>query len=222
MSRILDLLAGHGVLVLFVVVLVEQLGLPLPALPWILAAGALVANGQLNAFSLIAAILLACLIADAFWFWLGRHGGARVLRLLCRISWRPDSCVRRTRDLFDKYGVWGLVVAKFVPGLSTVIRPLAGMSGMRLAKFLLFDAVGSLLSGGSLLLLGVVFRHQLDQLLSALARIGNGGLFAVLGLVTAYLGFRYLQRRRLLQKLRVQRITVDELRRRQVQRLFNR
>ncbi len=216
MNRILGLLTGHGVLVLFVVVLVEQLGLPVPALPWILAAGALVANGQLHPLPLIAAILLACLIADTLWFWLGRRGGERILRLVCRVSWRPDSCVHHTRNLFDKYGLWGLVVAKFVPGLSTVIRPLAGMLGTGVAVFLLFDAAGSLLSGGSLLIVGAVFHHQLDQILTALAKLGNGGLIAMAGAVTAYLGVKYRKRRRFLRRLRLPRISADDLRRRQV------
>lgn len=216
MSQILSLLVKHGGLVLFAVVLLEQLGLPLPAVPWILAAGALAANGQLHPTPALAGILLACLIADALWFGLGRRDGARVLRMLCRISLQPDSCVRRTQDLFDRYGMRGVVVAKFLPGLSTVIRPLAGMSGVGLRRFLLFDGLGSLLYGGGFLLLGAVFRHQLDRVLAALAGLGNDGLVAVAGLVAVYVGFKYFQRRRLLRQLRVARITADELRRRQL------
>jgi membrane protein DedA with SNARE-associated domain/rhodanese-related sulfurtransferase len=216
MSQILSLLVRHGGLVLFAVVLLEQLGLPLPALPWILAAGALAANGQLRPMPALAGVLLACLIADAIWFGLGRRGGPRVLRMLCRISLQPDSCVRRTQDLFHQYGMRGVVVAKFLPGLSTVIPPLAGMSGVGLRRFLLFDGLGSLLYGGGFLLLGVLFRHQLDRVLAALVSLGNGGLVAVAGLVAVYVGFKYLQRRRLLRQLRGARITVDELRRRQL------
>ena len=215
MSQILSLLVRHGGLVLFAVVFLEQLGLPLPALPWMLAAGTLVASGQISPLPALACILLACLIADALWFGLGLRGGPRVLRMLCRISLQPDSCVRRTQDLFDQYGMQGVVAAKFLPGLSTLIPPLAGMSGVRLRQFLLFDAVGSLLYGGGFLLLGAVLRHQLDRVLAALVSLGNGGLVAVAGLVAVYVGFKYLQRRRLLRQLRVARITVGELRRRQ-------
>jgi membrane protein DedA with SNARE-associated domain/rhodanese-related sulfurtransferase len=216
MTQLISFLAEHGGWVLFAVVLVEQLGLPLPAVPWLLAAGALTANGQFNPLSALSGIVAACLIGDSIWFELGRRGGPRVLKILCRVSLQSDSCVRRTHDLFDRYGMRGVVAAKFLPGLSTVIPPLAGMSGVRWRRFLFFDAVGSLLYGGGFLLLGVLFRHQLDQFLSLLVRLGNGGLALVAGAVAAYVGLKYFQRRRLLRQLRMARITVDELHRRQL------
>ena len=216
MTQLLSILAQHGGAVLFGVVLVEQLGLPLPTMPWILAAGALAANGQLNPAPALAGVVAACLIADSIWFGLGRRGGPEVLKLLCRVSLQPDSCVRRTHDLFDRYGMRGVVAAKFLPGLNTVIPPLAGMSAIRWWRFLLFDALGSTLYGGSFLLLGVLFRHQLDQFLSLLVRLGNGGLALVASAAAGYVGFKYFQRRRLLRRLRVARITVEEVRRLQL------
>jgi membrane protein DedA with SNARE-associated domain/rhodanese-related sulfurtransferase len=216
MSQILLFLAEHGGVVLFVVVLVEQLGLPLPSLPWIVAAGAQASNGQINLLAGLAGIVAACLIADAIWFELGRHGGARMLKTLCRLSLQPDSCVRQTWDLFDRHGMRSVVVAKFVPGLSMIVPPLAGISGVRLRRFLFFDAIGSLLHGGVFLLAGVLFRHQLDRLISALARLRDGGLVLLAAAVAGYVGFKYFQRRRLLRQLRVARIAADEVRRRQL------
>ena len=116
------------------VAFVEQLGIPLPAGPWLLAAGALAAVGRINWLAALAATTFSSLLANLIWFYLGRYGGHRVLNLLCRISLEPDSCVRRTQDVFTRYGMRGVVVAKFIPGLSTLAPPLAGSSGVRLAN----------------------------------------------------------------------------------------
>jgi membrane protein DedA with SNARE-associated domain/rhodanese-related sulfurtransferase len=216
MTELLSLLAQHGSGVLFIAVLIEQLGLPLPALPWILAAGALAANGYVHPAPALAGIVAACLMADSIWFGLGRRGGPRVLKLLCRVSLQPDSCVRRTHELFDRYGMWGVVAAKFLPGLNTVIPPLAGMSAIRWQRFFIFDAIGSSLYGGSFLLLGVLFRHQLDQFLFLLVRLGNNGLALVAAAVAGYVGLKFFQRQHLLRRLRVARTTAEEVRRRQL------
>ena len=187
------------------------MGLPLPASPWLLAAGALSAIGKFSLLSGISIALLACLIADIIWFYLGRHRGNQVLGLLCRISLEPDSCVRRTQNVFTRYGVRGLVVAKFVPGLSTVAPPLAGMSGMNFAHFLFFDGFGSLLYGGSFLLLGYFFSNQIQQIVEALASVGASALRLVVAVVIGYIAFKYWQRHRLLRELRMARVTVGEL-----------
>jgi membrane protein DedA with SNARE-associated domain/rhodanese-related sulfurtransferase len=215
MKEILDFLVRHGALVLFAAVLVEQLGLPIPAAPWLLAAGALSASGQFNALSALAVTVLACMIADSIWFYLGRHSGNRVLRLLCRITLEPDSCVRRTQDVFARYGMRGVMVAKFLPGLSTLIPPLAGGSGVSAPRFLFFDGVGSLLYGGCFILLGGLFSHQLEQVMSALSGLGSSALILIGGLAAAYIGYKYFKRHRLLQELRMARITVDELHKKQ-------
>src|SRR5260221_2509982 len=158
-------LIRHGLPVLFAVVFVEQIGLPIPALPVLLAAGALSAAGKFSLLLGIVVTMIACLIADAFWFYLGRYRGNQVLNFLCRISLEPDSCVRRTQNVFTRYGLRGVVVAKFVPGMSTVAPPLAGMAGVPVGQFLLFDGLGALLYGGSLPCLGYLFSNQIEQIL---------------------------------------------------------
>src|SRR2546428_14136846 len=120
-----------------------MMGLPVPAVPWLLAAGALSTSGKLNPLVAISATAAACLTADSIWFYLGRHRGGQVLSFLCRISLEPDSCVRRTQNVFTRYGMRGVMAAKFLPGVSTLVPPLAGMSGVSSGRFLLFDGVGS-------------------------------------------------------------------------------
>src|SRR6266487_5696115 len=157
-------LIRHGLPLVFATVFVEQMGLPIPALPLLLAAGALSAAGKFSLLTGIMATVIACLIADAFWFYLGRYRGNQVLKFLCRISLEPDSCVRRTQNVFTRYGLRGVVAAKFVPGMSTVAPPLAGMSGVHVGQFLLFDCFGALLYGSSLLCLGYLFSNQIEEI----------------------------------------------------------
>jgi membrane protein DedA with SNARE-associated domain/rhodanese-related sulfurtransferase len=212
MNETLEFLIRHGAVVLFAAVFVEQVGVPLPAVPWLFAAGALIGAGKMNWFVALGPALAGSLLADVIWFYLGRHYGHRVLGLLCRISLEPDSCVRRTQNVFTRYGIQGLVAAKFIPGLSTLAPPLAGNSGTSIARFLFFDGIGSLLYVGGFLLVGVLFSRQLEAIMAALAGLGAGALGLVAGLVALYAGYKYLQRHRLLRELRMARITVDELR----------
>jgi membrane protein DedA with SNARE-associated domain/rhodanese-related sulfurtransferase len=211
MNETLEFLLRHGAAVLFVVVFVEQMGLPLPAAPWLLLAGASAVTGKLNWLAALGAATLGSVVADVIWFYLGRYRGQSVLRILCRISLEPDSCVRRTQDVFTRYGMRGVIVAKFIPGLSTLAPPLAGSSGVSASRFFFFDGLGSLLYAGSFILLGVLFGHQLEQIIAALATLGNGALGALIGLVALYAGYKYFRRRRLLNELRMARITVHEL-----------
>src|SRR5207247_4571457 len=122
-----------------------------------------------------------------------------------------DSGVRRTQDVFTRYGMRGVVAAKFVPGLSTLAPPLAGISGVGAPRFFFFDGAGSLLYAGSFILAGALFSHQLEEVIAALASLGSGALGVVVGLAALYIGYKYFQRRRLLRELRMARITVDEL-----------
>src|SRR5437879_5914392 len=215
MTETLGFLVRHGPAVLFAAVFVEQMGVPLPAAPWLLAAGALAATDNINWFAALAAATFGSLLADVIWFYLGRYGGHRVLDLLCRISLEPDSCVRRTQDVFTRYGMRGVVLAKFIPGLSTLAPPLAGSSGVSAPRFFFFDGAGSLLYGGGFLLVGILFSHQLEQVIAAFASLGGSALALAAGLAALYVGYKYFQRHRLLRELRMARITVDELHQKQ-------
>ncbi|MHB8519930.1 MAG: DedA family protein/thiosulfate sulfurtransferase GlpE [Limisphaerales bacterium] len=215
MNETLDLLVRHGIAILFAAVFIEQIGIPLPAAPWLLAAGALVGAGKMNWLLALGAAASSSLLADLIWFYLGRNYGNRVLCFLCRISLEPDSCARRTQNLFVRNGMRGLVVAKFIPGLSTLAPPLAGSMGVTVPRFLFFDGLSSVLHGGGFILAGVLFSQQLEQVINALAGLGRSAFGVLAGLVALYFAYRYFQRHRLLRELRIARITVDELHERQ-------
>ena len=212
MSEALEFLIRYGAIVLFAAVFLEQIGVPLPAAPWLLAAGALAGAGKMNGLVAIVVAIVASLLADLIWFYLGRHYGSRVLGILCRISLEPDSCVRKTSNLFTRYGLPGLIPAKFIPGLGTLGPPLAGYSGASIPQFLLFDGVSALLHEGCFILLGVLFSRQLQQILDALGRMGGDAVAVLAGLAALYIGYKYFQRQRLLHELKMARITVEELR----------
>src|SRR5215472_10078284 len=127
MSDTLQFLARHGYIVLFVSVLAQQLGIPLPSTPFIVAAGALAHTGQLSFGAALFVAFVAAMIADLVWFEIGRLRGIRVLQFLCRISLEPDYCVRRTENTFARCGPKTLIVGKIVPGISAVATPMAGV-----------------------------------------------------------------------------------------------
>lgn len=215
MNEILHFTAHYGLLLLFVVVFIEQLGAPLPSPPFLLAAGGLAGAGKMNALLALLLATVGSLLADSVWFYLGRARGSRILKLLCRISIEPDTCVLRTENVFVRYGMRGVVFAKFIPGLGTVMPSLAGMYGVGIRRFLAFDGLGSMLYCGCFLLLGVLFSNQLQRVADALDRLGHGALVVLGALFVAYIAFKYIQRQRTLKKLQTARITVEELRQRQ-------
>jgi membrane protein DedA with SNARE-associated domain/rhodanese-related sulfurtransferase len=211
MDATIQFLLRHGYIVLFFWVLAEQAGLPFPVLPLLLAAGSLAAVGKLNMTAAVLISVLACIVADVAWYAIGRRFGANVLRWMCRISLEPDSCVRRTKSVYTRHGEYTLAVSKFVPGLSAVLAPLSGVTGLRFSRFLLFDGAGAFLWSGTYLLVGYMLSRQLTMIAHYGMRMGEG-FFALLaaGLVV-YILVKYIQRRRFMKTLRGARIEAQEL-----------
>jgi membrane protein DedA with SNARE-associated domain len=212
MQVLLEFLVRHGYAVVFVWVLVGQAGLPLPAIPVLLAAGALAGTGKLSLAAVLAVSVVASSISDALWFVVGRRAGSRVLALLCRVSLEPETCVRRTESTFARRGALTLVVAKFVPGLNTAAPPLAGTIGMSWRRFLLFNGAGALLWSATFALPGFLFADRLEQIADHAALTG-AWLFGILvALVAAFLLAKVVRRYLFLRRLRIARIAPHELR----------
>jgi len=214
LSETLDFILRHGYSVLFAWMAAEQLGLPIPAIPLLLAAGALAGSQRLSLALILLVSVVASLLADTLWYELGRRRGVQVLNFLCRISLEPDSCVRKTEQMFGRYGVRSLVVAKFIPGLSTAAPPLAGIFGMRLPRFLLFAGVGALLYAGTFAGIGYLFSAQLERMAGMALRLGEWAILLIGAALAAYVLTKFWQRRRFLRVLRVARITPEELKER--------
>ena len=214
MHSTLEFVLRHGYTLVFLVVLMEQAGLPIPSLPILLAVGALAGAGKMSLPLALGLAVMASLIADFVWYELGRLRGHSILSLLCRISLEPDSCVRRTENVFAQRGARSLLFAKFIPGLSTVAPPLAGLLRMRLWRFFTWDAAGGLLWAGTYAGVGFIFSAELDRVVVYLQHLGSGLLVLLFGCLGAYLGFKYYQRQRFIRALRIARITPEELKRR--------
>jgi membrane protein DedA with SNARE-associated domain len=211
MHGMLEFLLRHGYLLLLGWVFAEQAGLPLPSVPLLLAAGVLAGAGKLSFATCLLLSVVAAMSADTMWYQLGRAKGIGILQWLCKVSLEPDSCVRRTEGVFEKHGASSLLVAKFLPGLSTVATPLAGVFQMRFNRFLLFDGLGSLLWGSTFLGLGYVFSGQIERIAQQAATLGGGMVLLLVGGLAAYIGYKIIARKKFLRDLRIARITVDEL-----------
>jgi membrane protein DedA with SNARE-associated domain/rhodanese-related sulfurtransferase len=211
MHTTLQFLIQHGNLVLPALVFAEQIGLPFPATPFLLGAGALAGRGYVSFWACLFLATLACILADGLWFMLGKKKGISVLQFLCRISLEPDSCVRRTEGVFSKQGPRSLLIAKFIPGLSTVAPPLAGIIHMRKRRFLLWDSIGALLWSGAFLCLGYIFSEQIEVVAERAASLGSGLLVMIIGALVGYIAYKFIARQKFLRELRISRITSTEL-----------
>jgi membrane protein DedA with SNARE-associated domain/rhodanese-related sulfurtransferase len=207
------LIERHALALVFANVLLEQVGLPIPAMPTLVICGARAAEGRISALAVLCLAFLACMIGDGLWFLAGRLYGRRVLRFLCGISLSPDSCVRQTQTQFERWGGVTLVAGKFIPGLSTVAPPLAGAMRYGWARFTLLNSLGILVWAGLAIGAGMLFHAQVNALLAWLEDLGQAAFGLVVAVLCAYVAFKWWERRRLYKTLRVARITVDELRR---------
>lgn len=210
-SKIVALLVRHGTPLVWLNVFLEQIGLPIPAVPTLVVAGALSRDGKLSSTMILTGSVLASLAADWTWFMLGRRMGYRVLKTLCIMSLSPDTCVRDTEARFERWGMRSLIIAKFVPGFSTVAPPLAGATGQKTSTFLLYDGIGALLWAGMAVAAGHVFHNAVDRMLLTLESMGWWAIVLVVAVLLLTIFYKWWQRMRLLKKLRLARIRPDEL-----------
>lgn len=213
MNHLLDLLQYYGLAFVFINVLALQAGLPVPAYPTLIVTGALASRGFYSLPALLATAVVASLIADLGWYSVGRRVGSPVLRTLCKISLSPDSCVRQTESIFTRWGAQSLLVAKFIPGFASVATAMAGVLRVSIWRFIPADAIGAMLWSGVAIALGYVFRNAIDDVLYALQQMGKIGFSLIIAVFLAYLFWKWLQRKRFIRQLIMDRITVDEVRR---------
>jgi membrane protein DedA with SNARE-associated domain len=206
MQGTIHFLLAHGYLVVFIWVLFEQAGAPIPTIPLFLAAGALAGQGKLSFTGAIALAVAGSLIADSLWYIFGRLHGASVLTRLCKISLEPDSCVRLAEDRMARHSAYSLLVAKFVPGLNLAAPPIAGMTRMSVPRFVALDVVAAALWASVYSGLGYAFSGQLVRIADYGLRLGTALFGLLVAAFALYLAAKYRERRGVLHSLRTERI----------------
>lgn len=214
MHELQPLIQQHGLTLLFFNVLLEQLGLPIPAYPALIVAGALALQGSgVPLGQALAVAVFACLIADLIWFCAGRRYGGFMLRSVCKVSLSPDSCIRQSQSLYLRIGPRALLISRFLPGASALTTTMAGMTRTPLPRFLAYDCAGAALWAGSALMLGSIFSSAVDRILDWLTDYASVGVAALLGAFALFIAWKLWQRFSLLKRTaRIPRISVDELR----------
>jgi membrane protein DedA with SNARE-associated domain/rhodanese-related sulfurtransferase len=206
-----ETVAHLGPPILFLLVLLQQAGVPYPITPVLIVAGAVSVHGHLPAAAVIGLAVAAALIADLAWYAAGYRLGGRALKALCALSLSPDSCVSDTERWFGRFGTRVLVVAKFVPGLGLVSTAMAGVVRARLEGFVLYDVVGNLLWAGTAVCVGILFHDAVGDILSWLAQFGYWGVALIAAALAGFIAVKLLKRRALIRELRLSRISVAEL-----------
>lgn len=203
--------AHYAYAILFLWVLVEQFGVPIPSLPVLLTAGTISATHRISFPISVLSVVLACLIADSVWYFLGRRYGNTVLKLLCKLSFEASTCVTKTEGYFQRRGASTLLFSKFLPGLGTVAAPIAGQTGMRYGRFVVYDFGGSLLWALAYITAGYFFGDLAMRSGAFFAILGH---FAVALFVISVMGLmlqRFWKQRRFLQSVRSMRLEPAEL-----------
>jgi membrane protein DedA with SNARE-associated domain/rhodanese-related sulfurtransferase len=211
MHPVLGLLEHHTYLLLFGWVLIEQGGLPIPSVPVMLAAGTMSAAHHLHLAYALPLVMLACLISDSAWYFLGQRYGGRVLDILCRFSLEAATCVSRTEGTVVKRGATTLLFAKFVPGLSTMAAPIAGQAGITYSKFVVYDMAGTVIWAGAWLFAGRFFGDLAKRSSDFFGMLGHFGIGLVVLMVAAVVIYRLVKRRQFLVELRGLRLEPAQL-----------
>lgn len=211
MTDMLSIMAHHGYALIFVLLLAEAAGLPVPASIALVAGGAAIASHALVGSSVLPVAIIALLLGDSAQFWLGRAMGWSLLGFLCRMSMNPETCMLRSAESFYKRGKVTLIIAKFIPGINTMAAPLAGSMKMRFEQFLRFDFLGSLLYSVTYLSVGYLSRDFLAATLRGFNAAGRAMEGIVITAIAIYAIYRIAQFQKYREYEVIPRIQVQEL-----------
>jgi membrane protein DedA with SNARE-associated domain/rhodanese-related sulfurtransferase len=211
MDALLHVIEAYGLWVVFLCVVLDQGGLPLPAYPVMIVTSGLAVDTHTPVWPILLVAIAATVAADLLWYAGGRRFGAALLRLMCRISLSPDSCIGRTRRLYGRWGAPSLILAKYIPGFAAVATTLAGETHTSLRRFLVYDAIGAALWAGGAIALGAIFHEAVESVLTELEQLGHYALIVLCAALALFVAGKWWQRHRFLASIRMARITPGEL-----------
>ena len=211
MNSLIELVQAYGLWIIFLITLFQSIGLPLPAFAILIVTAAVTPTKAVDIVSLLMTASFGSLTGDIILYFAGKRLGTSILGKLCRISLSPDSCVKSSGDLFNRYGPPALTVVKFVPGLSTLAPVVAGVYAMPIFSFIVFSLIAAAFYSTAAVSLGVLFRHEISSLIATLTEFGKVGIFIVIISFGIYLFAKWLQRYRLIRQFKTDRVTVNDL-----------
>jgi membrane protein DedA with SNARE-associated domain/rhodanese-related sulfurtransferase len=190
MNDLLSLIVHHGYIVICLVVFAEAIGVPVPGALALVAGGAAVASGRLYGPAAALFAVIAMLLADSLLYFLGSYTGWTILKFMCRISIDPETCVLRAAESFYKRGRPTLLIAKFIPGVSTLAAPLAGSMKMPFFQFMGLDFLGvtayALVYGA----VGFIFRDFVASIINGFRAAGHAVEMVIIVAVFAFIAYR--------------------------------
>lgn len=211
MDTLLHIIESYGLWVVFFCVLLDQGGLPFPSYAPMIVTAALAVDKNESLWPVLLVATVAALIADLAWFMGGRRFGNQLLRLMCRVSLSPDSCVGMTRNIYARWGAPSLILAKYIPGFAAVSTTLAGESGTSVRRFILYDGIGAVLWAGGAVALGGVFHKAVEAVLVQLDQLGQLALLLLIAAIALFVLIKWWQRQSFIAQIRMSRISIDEL-----------
>jgi membrane protein DedA with SNARE-associated domain/rhodanese-related sulfurtransferase len=211
MENLVRALELYGLQIVFAGVLLDQGGLPFPSFSLVIVAAAVATNSGAPVWPILVVAVIATLVADLLWYVGGRRFGAAMLRMICRLSLSPDSCVSNTRQTYVRWGAPSLIVAKYVPGLAAVATTLAGESAIPISRFALYDGIGAALWAGGAVALGVIFHEAIEAVLDQLELLGNSALVLLAAALLVFVAVKWWQRWRFKVRIRMARISAVQL-----------
>lgn len=211
MDTLLHIIESYGLWVVFLCVLLDQGGLPFPSYAPMIVTAALATDKNESLLPVLLVATLATLIADVAWFLGGRRFGHQLLRLMCRVSLSPDSCVGLTRRIYVRWGAPSLILAKYIPGFAAVSTTLAGESGTSLRRFIIYDGIGAMLWAGGAVAVGAIFHEAVEAVLLQLDQLGQLAVLLLIVAIALFVLVKWWQRHSFTAQIRMARISIDEL-----------